>query len=112
MMASIKSSLLCVRHEISLAGLKFEGNRRVGVVFQGSTLGHPAELDLVVEGVILISVLSVHKLLPLHEAQTRSQMRLGGLAAGLLLNFHAPRLADEIRRFGSLPSSVSSKPLR
>ena len=102
----------CLRHELSLAGLKFEGKRRVGVVFQGSTLGHPAELDLVVEGVILISVLSVHKLLPVHEAQTRSQMRLGGLAVGLLLNFHAPRLADEIRRFGSLPSSASSKPLR
>ena len=102
----------CLRHELSLAGLKFEGNRRVGVVFQGSTLGHPAELDLVVEGVILISVLSVPKLLPVHEAQTRSRMRLGGLAVGLLLNFHAPRLADEIRRFGSLPSSVSSKPLR
>ncbi len=102
----------CLRHELSLAGLKFECNRRVGVVFQGSTLEHPVELDLIVEGVILISLLSVQKLLPVHEAQTRSQMRLGGLAAGLLLNFHAPRLADEIRRFGSLSTSVSSKPLR
>jgi GxxExxY protein len=102
----------CLQHELSLAGLKFETGRRADVFFQETRLGHPGELGLVVAGRALVSVLSVPKVLPVHEAQARSAMRLGGLPAGLILNFHAKRLADDLKRIGALKTSVSSKPLR
>jgi GxxExxY protein len=102
----------CFQHELSVAGLKFETGRRVDAVFQGAKLSHPAELGLVIEDKVLVGVFSVQKVLPVHEAQVRSQMRLGGLAVGLVLNFHAKRLVDDLKRFGSLETSVSSKTLR
>jgi hypothetical protein len=82
--------------------------RPVDAFFQGNKLSHPGKLGLVVEGRVLVSILSVPKVLPVHEAQARSEMRLGGLPAGLILNFHARRLADDLQRLGSLKTSVSS----
>ncbi len=102
----------CLQHELSLAGVKFETGRRADAFFQGTRLDHPGELGLVAEGLALVAVLSVPKVLPVHEAQARSAMRLGGLPAGLILNFHAKRLADDLKRLGALKTSVSSKPLR
>ncbi len=99
----------CFLHELGLAGLHFESGREVKAMFQGQTLGHPAELELVVENTVLVGVKTVPKVLPVHESQVRSQMRLGDLSVGLLLNFHASRLVDDLKRFGSLPISVSSK---
>lgn len=100
----------CLRHELTLAGLDFEAGRRSDVTFQGEKLGHSAELDLIVAGQVLVVARSVPKLLPIHPAQVRSQMRLANLPTALLLNFHARRLIDELRRFG-LESSVFSKTL-
>ncbi|MGH7969032.1 MAG: GxxExxY protein [Limisphaerales bacterium] len=101
----------CLRHELTLAGLAFEAGRRLEVRFEGAALGHAAELDLIVGGQVLLAARSVPKLLPIHEAQVRSQMRLGDLPTALLLNFHARRLVDELKRFGCLQSSVSSRTL-
>jgi GxxExxY protein len=101
----------CLRQELTLSELKFETGQRVDAVFQGAKLSHPAEIDLVVAGQVLVAALSVPNLQPVHEAQVRSQMRLGNLPVALLLNFHAKRLADDLKRFGPLSSSVSSQPL-
>jgi GxxExxY protein len=101
----------CLQHELALAGLPFEAGRKVDAVFQGKRLGHPAQLDLVVAGQVLVSARSVRESLPVHEAQVQSQMRLGNLPAALLFNFHSRRLVDELKRFGSRMTSVSSKPL-
>ena len=60
---------------------------------------------------MLVAARAVPELLPIHEAQVRSQMHLGNLATALLLNFHARRLIDELKRFGGLESSVSSRTL-
>ena len=102
----------CFQHELSMAGLKFEKGRQVDAFFQGTKLSHPAKLGLVVEGNVLVAVLSVPKVQPVHEAQARCEMRLGEFPAGLILNFHARRLADDLKRLGSRPTSVSSKALR
>jgi GxxExxY protein len=102
----------CLRHELALSQLAFATGRKVAARFQNATLAHPAELDLVVADQVLVAALSVPGLLPVHEAQVRSQMRLGNLPVALLLNFHAKRLVDNLKRFDALSSSVSSKPLR
>ena len=101
----------CLRHELTLIELTFETGRRQVVTFQGAKLGHAGELDLIVADRVLVAARSVPELLPLHEAQVRSQMHLANLPAALLLNFHARRLIDDLKRFGSLGSSVSSRTL-
>ncbi len=96
-------------HELSLAGINFECRCPVRAIFQGVELQHSAELDLVVEQAVLVTAVSVQEVQPIHEAKTRSQMRLGNIPAGLLLNFHAQRLLDDVRQFGHQPPFASFK---
>lgn len=98
----------CFRHELATAAFRFEQHRKIEAAFQGERLTHPAELELVVEGKVLAGIRTIPQVLPVHEAQLRSQMRLGKLPVSLLLNFHADRLGNDLKRFGSLPTSVSS----
>lgn len=101
----------CLQHELSHSGLTFETGRRVDALFQGTKLNHRGELGLVVEGKVLVAVLSLQMVLPVHEAQVRSRMHLGRLPAGLVLNFHSKRLVDDLQRLGSLKVSVSTQTL-
>jgi GxxExxY protein len=55
-------------------------------------------MDLVVEEKVVVEVKTVQKLLPVHEAQLLSYLRLGNLPIGLLINFHVPRLRDGLKR--------------
>ncbi len=53
---------------------------------------------MVVERDVVVEVKAVHKLLPVHEAQLKSYLRLTGIRAGLLLNFHGLTMREGIRR--------------
>ena len=55
-------------------------------------------LDLVVEDEIIVEIKAVEKLLPIHEAQLRSYLRLAHKKVGLLMNFHVPILKDGLKR--------------
>jgi GxxExxY protein len=46
----------------------------------------------------LLELKSVDKLLPIHEAQLLTYMRLGKFNTGLLINFNMPTLKDGIKR--------------
>jgi len=55
-------------------------------------------MDLVIEGVVIIEIKAVERLIPVHEAQLLSYLKLYDKRVGLLLNFHVPRLRDGLRR--------------
>ena len=55
-------------------------------------------MDLVVEKVVVIEFKTVEVLLPVHEAQLLSYLKLSGLFVGLLINFHVPVLKDGLKR--------------
>jgi GxxExxY protein len=42
---------------------------------------------------------AVQEFVPAHDAQLQTYLRMSGIPVGLLLNFHAPRLKDGLRRF-------------
>lgn len=56
-------------------------------------------LDLVIEGKLVVELKAIEKLLPVHEAQLLSYLKLGGFRRGLLLNFNVPVLREGLRRF-------------
>lgn len=56
-------------------------------------------MDIVVENKLLIEVKSTERLLPIHEAQTLTYLRLSGLKVALLMNFGSAVLKDGLRRF-------------
>jgi GxxExxY protein len=55
-------------------------------------------IDLLVDDVVVVEIKAVAKLLPVHEAQLLSYLKLSGRHLGLLINFHALRLKDGIKR--------------
>jgi GxxExxY protein len=55
-------------------------------------------MDLVVRGEVVVEVKTVERLLPIHEAQLLTYLKLSGIKRGLLLNFHTAVLRDGIKR--------------
>ncbi|NLP11207.1 GxxExxY protein, partial [bacterium] len=56
-------------------------------------------LDLFVENRLILEIKSVDKLLPIHEAQIVTYMKLAKVSVGLLINFNVELLKQGIRRF-------------
>jgi GxxExxY protein len=83
--------------------LKFraiEHRRQVAlpVVYKGITLDTNFFMDIVVGDQLVIELKAVEKLLPIHEAQLLTYLKLSGIRVGLLLNFHVPVLKNGIKR--------------
>ena len=55
-------------------------------------------IDLLVEDLVVVEVKSVDRLLPVHQAQVLTYMKLTGCPAGLLINFNVPKLIDGVKR--------------
>ena len=55
-------------------------------------------VDLVVDNLVLVEVKAVETILPVHEAQLLTYLRLSGKRVGLLINFNVAHLKDGIRR--------------
>ena len=55
-------------------------------------------LDILVEDCVIVELKAVEKLLPVHEAQLLSHLKVSGLHLGLLINFKVPHLKDGIKR--------------
>jgi GxxExxY protein len=68
------------------------------VEYKGVKLDCGYRLDLLVAERVVVEVKAVEHLLPVHDAQLLSYLRLGGWKLGLLINFHVPTLREGIRR--------------
>lgn len=58
-------------------------------------------MDVVVDNVVIIEIKAVERILPVHEAQLLSYLKLNDKHIGLLLNFHVPRLRDGLKRIAN-----------
>jgi len=88
----------CLAYELRDSGLLVESQKPLPVVYRGVQLDCGYRLDLVVEGKIILELKAIEKLLPIHEAQLLSYLKLSGMNRGLLINFHSVLLKDGIRR--------------
>src|SRR5438045_7885650 len=88
----------CLEYELSQRGLNVEAERPVPVVYRGITLECGYRLDLLVENAVVVELKTVDKLVPIHEAQLMSYLKLQDLHVGLIINFHVPVLKDGIKR--------------
>lgn len=88
----------CLCLEMKQASLDFRRQVALPVFYKGVQLNCSYRLDLVVQGQIIVEVKAIEKLMPVHEAQLLTYMRLGRIPVGLLLNFNSATLKDGIRR--------------
>jgi GxxExxY protein len=83
---------------LSHAGLKIQRQVPLPVVYKEVRLDVGYRLDLVVENQLIVELKTVEKLLPIHQAQLLTYLKLSGLKTGLLLNFNSAVLKDGIKR--------------
>lgn len=88
----------CLCRELSLQNIPFERQKAIPVEYKGIKLDCGYRLDLLVANKVVIEIKSVETLLPIHEAQMLTYLKLGGWQVGLLINFNVPVLKDGIKR--------------
>src|SRR6266849_9251037 len=98
----------CLAFELKQLGLKVEEQKFLPVLYKQVKLDCGYRLDLVVEDEIIVEVKAIEKLLPIHDAQLLSYLRLTRKKVGLLMNFHVPVLKDGLKRIvNDFPDSAS-----
>ncbi len=88
----------CLCRELDLQGIPFERQRPLPVEYKGLRLDCGYRLDLLVSNQVVVEIKAVENLLPIHEAQLLTYLKLGGWQVGLLINFNVPVLKQGIRR--------------
>lgn len=88
----------CLSFEFSRAGLRFERQKPMPLVYETVKLDAGYRVDLLVEGQVIIEVKSVEALTDVHTAQVLTYLKLSGCKLGLLINFHVAHLRDGIKR--------------
>ena len=88
----------CLCHELSLRGVKFRREYKLPLDYKGVRMECAYRVDVLVADLVLVELKAVEALIPVHEAQLLTYLRLGGWKVGLLINFNVPVLKDGIRR--------------
>lgn len=76
-------------------GLKAQSQLEVPVVFRGVEIDNAFRLDLLVEDLIVIELKAVEKILPVHEAQLLTYLKLMKKPKGILINFYSTNIFYE-----------------
>ena len=85
-------------YELTNAGLSFERQRAAPLKYKGANLNCDYRLDFVIERQLIVELKAVGELLPVHQAQLLTYLKLERLNLGLLVNFNETTLKDGVRR--------------
>ena len=88
----------CLAMELTLQGVRFEREVPVPIAYRGQRVAADLRIDLLVERRIVVELKAVEKLLPVHDAQLLTYLRLTRHSVGLLINFNVPVLKNRLRR--------------
>ena len=103
----------CLCHELVHAGLVFRRQVEMPLAYKTVRLDCGYRLDLVVEETVVVELKTVDHLLPVHEAQLFTYLKLYGSPVGLLINFNVPVLKEGLKRLvNNFPEGSASPRLR
>lgn len=84
--------------ELELRGLQVETDVAYPVSYKGVPLNKHKKVDMIVENVIVVEAKTVETILPVHESQLLTYLKISNCKLGLLLNFKTKHLKDGIKR--------------
>jgi len=90
---------ICLEKELKLRGIKAQRQVYLPLHYRGERLEKDFRIDLLVENEIIIEIKAAENLLPVHEAQIISYLKLADKKLGFLINFNVPLLKNGFRRF-------------
>ena len=89
----------CLLFELRQHGIQALSQIQLPVVYKGNQIDAGYRLDLIIPEKLIIELKSVDKVLPIHQAQIITYMKLAQINKALLINFNVTRLVDGIKRF-------------
>jgi GxxExxY protein len=90
---------VCLLHELTKRGLLVERQKLLPIAYDGMIIDSGLRLDLIVEREIIIELKSVESLIPVHQAQILTYMKLAKKELGYLMNFNEKLLRNGVKRF-------------
>lgn len=88
----------CLRHELSKANVPFARQVPMPVPYDDVLLDCGYMADIIVDDQVILELKTVERIVPLHQAQLLTYLRLSTRKIGLLINFNTASLTDGIRR--------------
>jgi GxxExxY protein len=89
---------VCLVEELRNRGLSVESQVKIPVIFKGKTLEKEFVVDLLVENSVIVELKAVENLLPVHEVQLVTYLKLADKKLGFLINFNVSHIKIGIHR--------------
>ena len=89
---------VCLCKELDLRKVNYWRQLSLPVKYKGDLLDAEYKIDVMVENEIIIELKAVEELMPVHEAQLLTYLKLADKKLGLLINFNVPKLIDGFKR--------------
>ena len=99
----------CMLFELRSRGLEVRSQQTIPLVYKGMDLESDLRCDLLVEDMIVVELKAVEKILPIHEAQLMTYLKLLDLPKGIIINFNVTNIMGYgqktfvTERYGRLP---------
>lgn len=88
----------CLCHELHLREVPFERQKALPLEYKGIKLDCGYRMDLIVDNKVVVELKCVGKILPVHEAQMLTYLKLSNIKVGLIINFYTDVLKNGIKR--------------
>lgn len=89
---------VCLAHECAKRGLTVERQVTLPITYDNITFDSALRLDLLVNRLVVVEAKAVEEVLPVHQAQVLTYLRLSKLRLGYLANFNVPLIRDGLHR--------------
>lgn len=89
---------VCVCHELTKLGLPFQRQVWLPINYDEIQIDAGLRLDIVLQDIVIAEIKAVETILPVHEAQLLTYLKLTGMRLGFLINFNVPLLKNGIKR--------------
>ncbi len=88
----------CMEYELRNYGLKVACEVMLPITYEKIKIDAGYRIDMIVEDSVIVENKTVDKLIPIHEAQLLTYLKLKSCKLGFLLNWNVPRMKDGIKR--------------
>ncbi len=88
----------CLIKELQHRGLKYQSQVRLPVIYKNEEIGKDFFIDVLVEDAVVVELKAIEIVLPVHEVQLVTYLKLARKRLGLLINFNVPVLRDGLHR--------------
>jgi GxxExxY protein len=89
---------VCLAQELEEREINFERQKTLPIQYKNNFIDDALRIDLLIENKVIVELKAVENILPVHEAQLLTYLKLSKCRLGLLINFNVPLLKNGIKR--------------